>query len=193
MSATYKKHPLSPIRYSFRHPQYRPRQTNEPRTATERRPSTTTASSSTSTITTTTSSSSSSSAITMLFIALYAAVVVAFLSPATAARTARSDRRDVWIPTNPEAFEVDLGFDRVGRYVITIGMVSRSRHKSRIADHRCFMIIRANLSLKPAISASSCPHRHLTQLLPRLDALTALQNSGNHHCKSIPLSTQTLY
>ena len=126
----------------------------------------------------------------MLYIVLYVAAVVAFLSPVIAAApTADTDRRDVWVPTNPQAFEVDLGFDRAGRYVITIGMVSRrAAAKSKIAHHRCFMIIRAILSLKPAISASSCPHRHLTQPLLRLDALPALQNSANHHCKSIPIS-----
>ncbi len=72
----------------------------------------------------------------MLFIVLCAAAAVAFLSPATAARAARVNRRDVWVPSNPQAFEVDIGFDQAGRYVITIGMVSRQagrRPKFRIA------------------------------------------------------------
>lgn len=59
----------------------------------------------------------------MFFIVLAVAAAIAFLRPATAAPTARVNRRD-WVPTNPQAFEVDIGFDQAGRYVITIGMVS---------------------------------------------------------------------
>ena len=60
----------------------------------------------------------------MLFIVLCAAAGVTFLAQATEARSTRPNRRDVWVPLNPQAFEVKLDFDKVGRYVTTIGMVS---------------------------------------------------------------------
>jgi hypothetical protein len=56
----------------------------------------------------------------MVFIILCAAV--AFLSGQ--ATNARNNRRDDWVPSNPQALEVNLGFDKVGRYVATIGVVS---------------------------------------------------------------------
>jgi len=49
---------------------------------------------------------------------------LAFLAAATEART----RRDTtWVPSDPQAFELKLGFDQVGRIVTTIGMVSREK------------------------------------------------------------------
>ena len=55
----------------------------------------------------------------MLFILLTAA---AFLGRAAQAHTKRDT---AWVPSDPQAFELKLGFDQVGRYVIPIGMVSR--------------------------------------------------------------------
>jgi len=59
----------------------------------------------------------------MRFIVLCAAAALA-LGEAIEARTTRVNRRDVWNPSDPLAFELALGFDPVGRYVTTIGMVS---------------------------------------------------------------------
>jgi len=50
------------------------------------------------------------------------AAVLAFLGGAAEARTKRDTP---WVPSDPRAFELKLGFDRIGRHVIDIGMVSR--------------------------------------------------------------------
>jgi len=59
----------------------------------------------------------------MRFTHPYAAAAVAFFLrgvPLTDARTPPAKR---WMPSDPKAFETELSFDPVGRYVATIGMV----------------------------------------------------------------------
>lgn len=58
----------------------------------------------------------------MLILVLAALAAPAFLGGAT---EARRKREPAWVPSDPQAFGLKLGFDKVGRYVIDIGMVSR--------------------------------------------------------------------
>jgi len=69
----------------------------------------------------------------MLLVILYAVTAVAFWGQVTYART---NRRDVWVPSNPEAFEVKLDFDKVGRHVASIGMVSHHAASRRESLNR---------------------------------------------------------
>jgi hypothetical protein len=57
----------------------------------------------------------------------------AFLCAAAAATLPGSEawafltKRDTnWVPSDPQAFEVNLGFDNAGRYLAPIGMVRRT-------------------------------------------------------------------
>lgn len=59
----------------------------------------------------------------MRFTHTYAAAAVVFFLDAVPVSEARSSRAKRWVPSDPQAFEVQLGFDPVGRYVTTIGMV----------------------------------------------------------------------
>jgi len=64
----------------------------------------------------------------MRFTHLYAPLAVAFFLraiPVTEARISRAKRDGPWVPSNPQAFEVKVSFDDVGRYLIPIGMVRR--------------------------------------------------------------------
>ena len=59
----------------------------------------------------------------MRFPLLCAVAAIALLpsSDAWAFRTKRDS--DDWVSSNPQAFEVELDFDRAGRYIAPIGMV----------------------------------------------------------------------
>jgi hypothetical protein len=63
----------------------------------------------------------------MLFIVFSAVAALTVFSGPTEARAVRTKRHhnDVWTPSDPQAFELKLGYDQVGRFVTTIGMVSR--------------------------------------------------------------------
>ena len=56
---------------------------------------------------------------------LRAAAAAAALGFSAAATDAPTKRDAAWVPSDPQAFQIDLGFDRVGRYVTPMGMVSR--------------------------------------------------------------------
>jgi len=56
---------------------------------------------------------------------LFAAAPVALL-PGSQAWGFRTKRDAAWVPSDPQAFEVSLGFDNGGRYTAPIGMVRRT-------------------------------------------------------------------
>ena len=112
----------------------------------------------------------------MRFTHTYAAAAVVFFLNAVPVSSARSSRAKRWVPSDPEAWEVQLGFDPVGRYVATIGMVrSPNIFTALTVDWGAklffrFTFIRASLGLELAISASSCPHARLILVWLRLVA-----------------------
>jgi hypothetical protein len=57
---------------------------------------------------------------------LCAAAAAASLVPGSEAWPFLTKRNALWAPSDPHAFEVNLGFDNVGRYLATIGMVRRT-------------------------------------------------------------------
>jgi hypothetical protein len=61
----------------------------------------------------------------MQFTHLFAAAALS-LVPGAEASAFRTKRDAVWLPSDPHAFEVNLGFDSVGRYLTPIGMVRRA-------------------------------------------------------------------
>ena len=113
----------------------------------------------------------------MQFIRLYAAAAVAFLItevPVTEAWSFRTKRGD-WEPSDPLAYEVPITFDSFGRFLAPIGMVRPQKKTltlAKVANAAHIIFIRANLSLKQAISASSCPHLPLGRVWLRSIART---------------------
>jgi hypothetical protein len=106
-----------------------------------------------------------------------AAATVAFLggAPVTEARASRATRDAAWVPSDPDAFEVKLSFDKVGRHVTDIGMVRREIMRTAFCSLRSpsdlrLTSIRAHLGGKLAISASSCQRPRLTPRSLRLIA-----------------------
>jgi hypothetical protein len=69
--------------------------------------------------------------------AAVAAAALVFSAAATDARTVRTKRDAAWVPSDPQAFQIDLGFDRVGRYVTPMGMVSRESALVRSLARPC--------------------------------------------------------
>ena len=112
----------------------------------------------------------------MRFTHTYAAATAVFFLNAVPVSEARSSRAKRWVSSDPQAFEVQLGFDPVGRYVATIGMVRYRIYlqHSLLTGARNgfsgFTFIRATLMLELAILASSCPHARLILVWLRLVA-----------------------
>lgn len=66
---------------------------------------------------------------------LCAAAATIALVPASEARVSRTKRASAWVPSDPQAFEVNLSFDNVGRYLAPIGMVRRPINRTLRQTH----------------------------------------------------------
>ena len=106
----------------------------------------------------------------MHFPFLCAAAAAAFL-PSSDAWAFRRTKRAAWVPSDPKAFEVNLGFDNAGRYIAPIGMVCLTiLLTTPPLTALCLAsssLIRASLGPALAISALFCPHPLHTLLLLR--------------------------
>ncbi len=69
------------------------------------------------------------------FAHLWAAAAAIALVPASEARVSRTKRDSAWVPIDPQAFEVNLSFDHVGRYLAPIGMVRRPINRTLHQTH----------------------------------------------------------
>ena len=132
---------------------------------------------------------SAAAAATVPFVFFFAEV------PLTEARSSRAKRDAPWVPSDPRAFQVNLGYDTVGRYVASIGMVRRPIQRLRLphcslkslTDLR-FILFRAAPMPTLAISTSSFPLPRLTPVSPRLDARPVPPKWVKHQCTSLSYS-----
>lgn len=69
------------------------------------------------------------------FAHLCAAAAIALVPASEARWFSRTKRDSAWVPTDPLAFEVNLSFDHVGRYLAPIGMVRRPMNRTLHQTH----------------------------------------------------------
>ena len=74
----------------------------------------------------------------MQFVRLHAAAAAAFLITEAAVTEAWSFRtkRDVWVPSDPLAYEVKITFDSSGRFLTPIGMVRLQKKSTHARQSR---------------------------------------------------------
>lgn len=90
----------------------------------------------------------------MRFTHSYAAAAVAFFLRGVPVGEARTSPVKRWVPSDPQAFEVELGFDSVGRYLATIGMVRCRIHFTALTVDRSAKRFSASYLLGQAFCSS---------------------------------------